>query len=126
LSSDPAQTLVFVYGTLKRGLSNSHYLRGQTFVAEAVTLPVYRMVDAGGYPGMFPETGGGLPIKGEIWSVDEACRRQLDLLEDVAIGLYELVPVSLQPPYDTLPVLTYLYKWPVAGRRDLGEEWLEK
>jgi len=116
----------FIYGTLKRGLSNSHYMEGQRFIAEAVTKTVYRMVDCGGYPGMFPVTEMGLSIVGEIWEVNEAGREQLDILEDVAVGLYVVKPVELELPYADQEIFTYLYDWPVIGKRDVGAEWLEQ
>ena len=117
---------IFVYGTLKRGLSNHRYLSGQRFLGEARTAPVYRMVDCGGYPGMFPVDKDGLPIMGEVWEVDEACRRELDLLEDVVVGLYTLEPVKLMAPFEECDVHTYIYRWPVMGRADVGEEWREE
>ena len=49
-----SEILVFVYGTLKRGMSNHRWLRGQRFVDESRTLPSYRMYDLGGYPGLVP------------------------------------------------------------------------
>ncbi len=115
---------LFVYGTLKRGLSNSHYLAGQTFVTEAQTQPVYRMADCGGYPGMYP-SDEGLSIHGEIWEVDAEARKQLDILEDVGVGLYELVPVELLPPFNDADVWTYLYRWSIKGKPDAGAEWTE-
>ena len=116
---------IFIYGTLKRGLSNSHYLAGQTFVGEAQTQPVYRLVSLGEYPGMIPVESEGLSIKGEIWEVDEECRKQLDVLEGVAEGMYELVPAKLLPPYDDSAITTYVYRWPTGGAPDAGDEWFE-
>lgn len=118
---------IFVYGTLKRGLSNAHYLNGQTFVGTARTLPQYRMVNAGGYPGLYevPEEEGGLRVRGEVWEVDAACRKELDLLEDVAVGLYELVPVALEEPFASGQIFTYLYRWSIMGRDDAGDDWRE-
>lgn len=117
---------VFVYGTLKRGLSNHRYLAGQKFLGEASTAPLYRMVDCGGYPGMFAVEEGGLSILGEVWEVDDACRQQLDILEDVALGLYSLDPVPLLEPFSQEDIRTYIYRWPVAGFRDAGAEWVEE
>ena len=119
---------IFVYGTLKRGLSNHGWMAGQQFIAEAHTAPEYRMVDCGGYPGMFPVKLGGASIQGEIWEVDEAGRQKLDVLEDVEGGEYALEPVQLMD-VDTAndgvmaPVYTYIYKWSVVGMRNAGVEW---
>src|SRR4051812_1552324 len=117
---------IFVYGSLKKGLSNHAHLGGQRFLSDARTQPVYRMVDYGGYPGMFPVEENGVSIRGEVWEVDEACRARLDVLEDVAHGMYALEPVNLMAPFDKeADVCAYLYKRPVEGCADVGAEWLE-
>ena len=116
---------IFVYGTLKRGLSNHGWMSGQEFIGEAATAPLYRMVDCGGYPGMFPVTLDGCSIRGEVWSVNESGRIKLDELEDVTQGLYALEPAALLPPFDTGEVFTYCYRRPVTGLRAVGEEWSE-
>ena len=116
---------IFVYGTLKRGLSNHGHLAGQKFLGVARTAPVYRMVDCGGYPGMFTVEKDGLSIVGEVWEVDARCRQQLDILEGVEEGMYVLEPVALLAPYAEASVRTYLYRWPISGREDVGEEWRE-
>lgn len=116
---------LFIYGTLKRGLSNSGYMAGQTFVGEARTQPVYRLLSMGDYPGLVPVEENGSAVRGEIWEVDAACREKLDELEGVAEGMYELVPVQLQPPFHKAVVMTYLYRWPAGGFPDAGEAWVE-
>lgn len=114
---------IFVYGTLKRGLSNAFYLAGQRFVASVRTKPVYRMVDCGGYPGMYPVKENGVSIEGEIWEVSEECVAQLDLLEDVVGGEYERVPVQLEPPYEWAEVLGFLYLRDASSLPDAGSNW---
>jgi gamma-glutamylaminecyclotransferase len=116
---------LFLYGTLKRGLSNHRYMMGQRFLGEARTAPSYRMVDCGGYPGMFAVEKDGVSVRGEVWEVDEACRAELDVLEDVAHGLYALEPVKLLAPFDADIVHTYIYRRPVAVFADAGEVWKE-
>jgi gamma-glutamylcyclotransferase (GGCT)/AIG2-like uncharacterized protein YtfP len=116
---------IFVYGTLKRGLSNHRCLAGQRFLGEARTTPEYRLVNCGGYPGMFAVEGEGVSVRGEVWEVDDECRARLDVLEDVAHGMYALVPVTLMAPFNTGEVMTYVYRWPVEGKKDAGEEWSE-
>jgi gamma-glutamylaminecyclotransferase len=114
---------VFVYGTLKRGLENSHYLAGQQFLGEAQTLPIYRMVDCGGYPGMYAVSSNGLAIKGEVWAVDEATRARLDILEDLAVGLYTFDPVRLAAPFANGDIQAYFYAWPIQNCPDAGDNW---
>ncbi len=115
-------TLVFVYGTLKRGGENHDWLNGQHFVAEARTRPVYRMFDLGGYPGMV-RSADGLAIQGEIWRVDGPGLVRLDVLEDVEGGEYERVEVALEGEFADQAVEGYLYLPSVEGRRDVGECW---
>ena len=114
---------IFVYGTLKRGGHYSHYLTGQTYLGEAITEPIYRMVDCGTYPGLYADEENGISIKGEVWEVDVECRARLDLLEDLANGEYEVAPVRLLPPFDTRDVSTYIYRFASGGMPDAGDNW---
>ncbi len=117
-------TLIFVYGSLKRGLSNHHWLAGQHFVAEARTAPGYQLFDLGEYPGMVTaaETEGS--VWGELWEVDDDGLAGLDVLEGVDEGMYERVAVSLLEPFAGTAVETYLYRESVAGRAAvLGGKW---
>lgn len=116
---------IFIYGTLKRGLSNSHYMTGQSYVGEARTKPVYRLMNLGDYPGMIPADCNGLSIRGEVWDVDAECRKRLDVLEGIEEGMYELVPAQLLTPFDDQSIMTYLYRWPTGGCQEVGEEWVE-
>jgi len=115
-------TLVFVYGTLKRGGVNHGWIAQQQFVAEARTAPHYRLYDLGGYPGMV-RAEDGLSIEGEIWSVDEAGLIHLDVLEDIEGGEYERVVVPLEGEWASQRVEGYLYLRSVEGRREVGARW---
>jgi gamma-glutamylaminecyclotransferase len=116
-------SLVFVYGTLKRGRSNHSSLSGQTFVGEGRTPPGFRLYELDGYPGMIPLTGDQDGVTGEVWSVDAAGLASLDLLEGLAEGLYRRERVPLLPPFVDQSVEAYLYARSVAGRKDLGSTW---
>jgi gamma-glutamylcyclotransferase (GGCT)/AIG2-like uncharacterized protein YtfP len=118
------KTLIFVYGTLKRGLSNHGWLRGQSFVDVARTQPCYRIFDLGGYPGMV-EAEDGVSVEGEVWEVDAEGLQGLDVLEGVAEGEYAFGSVALIPPWDQSGVGGYLYLRSVAGCRDCGVRWEE-
>jgi len=115
-------TLIFVYGTLKRGGENHAWIEQQQFIAEASTLPLYRMFDLGGYPGMV-RSQDGLFIQGEVWSVDESGITRLDILEDTEGGEYERVPVQLEGDFATQQVEGYIYLRSIEGRRDVGACW---
>jgi len=118
-------TLVFVYGSLKSGLSNARLLHGQRFLGPAVTRPHYRMFDWGGYPGMVERPHDGLAIRGEVYQVDAPCLVALDLLEDVDQGLYWRGPVDLAEPFHGHRVEAYFFGRPVDGLRDGGADWRE-
>lgn len=118
-----ASRLIFVYGTLKRGGSNHHFLADQVFVGAARTAPGFRLHDLGGYPGMVPHAGDRDGVAGEIWEVDDACLRRLDGLEGLAEGLYRRARVPLLPPFADRGSEGYLYARSVAGHRDIGGTW---
>lgn len=116
-------TLVFVYGTLKRGGSNHHFLAGQRFLGEARTAPGYRLYHLSGYPGMIPLTDDRDGVTGEVWSVDPACLAELDRLEGTDEGLYRREPIALLTPFGGQDIQTYIYARSVAGKPDLGSTW---
>lgn len=73
---------VFVYGTLKSGLSNSFLLDGSKFI-EAVKLYIpYKMVDLGNYPALVPSKKN-MSIHGEIYEINSETLQNLDILEGV-------------------------------------------
>ena len=116
-------TRVFVYGTLKRGGDNHHYIAYQQFLGVARTPAGYTLHSLGDYPGMVRAPADTAGVTGELWAVDAACLHQLDLLEGVNEGLYERVPLKLATPADEQPVDTYLYLGSVTGRPILGHEF---
>jgi gamma-glutamylcyclotransferase (GGCT)/AIG2-like uncharacterized protein YtfP len=120
-------TLVFVYGTLKRGGSNHAFLGGQTFVGEARTVPGFQLYELNGYPGMVAENSPRAEgVTGEVWLVDADTLKHLDQLEGLAEGLYRREPVPLLPPFNARTAETYVYAQSVEGRHALGSAWKEK
>lgn len=91
-------------------------------MGESKTVAQYRMFDCGSYPGLV-EHENGLEIAGEVWSVDKACLRQLDLVEAVDQGLYQRKKINLKPPFDAHEVESYFYLLPVEGLPDCGGCW---
>lgn len=77
--------LVFVYGTLKRGFPNHHYMKSSRFLGAHRTVERYPLVVGGRHfsPSLFPEPGNGRRISGELWEVDEETLGRLDELETV-------------------------------------------
>jgi gamma-glutamylaminecyclotransferase len=122
---NPASKLLFVYGTLKRGGSNHHFLAGQEFVGEARTAPGFRLYDLGGYPGMVAKPDDRDGVMGEVWAVDAAALLRLDGLEGLDQGIYRRAVVPLAPPFAEQPIETYLYNRSVQTRREIGSAWRE-
>jgi gamma-glutamylcyclotransferase (GGCT)/AIG2-like uncharacterized protein YtfP len=62
--------LLFVNGTLMRGLELHGNLEGADFLEEAATAPFYRLYSIGGrHPGMFEVPEGGVAVGGELYRV---------------------------------------------------------
>lgn len=106
-------SLVAVYGTLKRGLRNHHWLAGAEFVGED-TLTTTTLYDLGTCPGARLEPSHGIDI--EVFRVDSRCLTDLDRLEDYRVrapktGTYD------RTVHDTAfgPAWLYLYNLDVAG-----------
>ena len=117
--------LVFVYGTLKRGCSNHHFLAGQKFVGEARTAPGFRLFDLGSHPGMVVRADDQQGVTGEIWEIDAPCLKRLDALEGIAEDMYRRKVVPLLPPFADRGIEGYVYPHDVKGRREVGATWRE-
>jgi len=72
-------TLVGVYGSLRKGLSNHHYLQNAEFVSTTELPAVYSMVSLGGFPGVME--GGDTKIMLEMYRVTPDELANLDSLE---------------------------------------------
>jgi gamma-glutamylcyclotransferase (GGCT)/AIG2-like uncharacterized protein YtfP len=118
-------SLLFVYGTLKRGCSNHGQLAGETFVGTARTQPGFRLYDVGGYPGLVLQAEDVAGVSGEVWAVSDESLRRLDAFEGVHEGLYRRAPVALLAPFSEQRVDAYFFASSVSGRREIGAEWIE-
>jgi gamma-glutamylcyclotransferase (GGCT)/AIG2-like uncharacterized protein YtfP len=120
---------LFVYGSLKRGFSNHHFLTGQIFRGLAVTRLEARMVDCGGFPGIVPN----LPppryrIHGELWDISPECLKRIDWLEDIDAGLYTRKewPILLEESGGIQReemALIYLFHQNADGLTEVGPSW---
>ncbi|HSO29532.1 MAG TPA: gamma-glutamylcyclotransferase [Candidatus Sulfomarinibacteraceae bacterium] len=65
-------TLLFVNGTLMRGLKLNANLAGATFLGEFRTAPRYRIYSIGDvHPGMFEVAEGGISVPGELYDLPD-------------------------------------------------------
>ncbi|WP_069384078.1 gamma-glutamylcyclotransferase family protein [Halomonas caseinilytica] len=105
--------LVAVYGTLKRGLRNHHWLEGATFVGRD-RLTSATLYDLGHCPGAKAEPSRGVEV--EVYRVDARTFAGLDRLEDYRVrapasGMYDraIHATSFGPAW------LYLYNHDVDG-----------
>lgn len=119
----PGRHLLFVYGSLKRGKPSHRLLAGQTFVADARTVGGYRMYELDGYPGMVRDGAQSDFVTGELWSVTDECRRELDRFEGLDVGLYRREPTPLAAPHEACNAEAYVFAQSTAGRKPLGPIW---
>ncbi|KAJ1475595.1 Butirosin biosynthesis, BtrG-like protein [Baffinella frigidus] len=77
-------SLVFVYGTLKRGLFNSKHLKTSIHIGAARTASKLPLITDEYYvPYLLHLPGTGHRIDGELWAVDDSVLATLDKLEGV-------------------------------------------
>jgi gamma-glutamylaminecyclotransferase len=123
------RTLVFVYGTLKRGGSNHAQIAGQLFAGPARTAPGFTLYSLGEYPGLVADPADRSGVDGELWAVDAAALARLDSFEGLDEGLYARVPAPLSDWPQNIPAAEagrtwmYLYLRDVTGRPWIGAEW---
>jgi len=73
---------VFVYGTLKKGFENNHFLDGAKFIGNATTKQKFPMVNiVKAYPYIIDDVDNGYNIKGELYKIDKTILDRLDILE---------------------------------------------
>lgn len=87
-------TILFLYGSLKRGYSNHARVADQEFLGAAVTSPRYRIIQLGKYGGLIRDEAAGLAVKGELWAVSPECLAALDEFE-LGEGLWARFPVEV-------------------------------
>lgn len=113
-------TVLFLYGTLKRGGAAHRMLAGQRFLREAETEPRYRVYDLGRYPGLAADPATGLAVTGGLWEVDAACLAKLDAYEGVP-DLFIRGAISIVRCERA--VEAYFYNRPVPAGAHSGDSW---
>ncbi|NVN82136.1 MULTISPECIES: gamma-glutamylcyclotransferase [unclassified Vibrio] len=76
------QHLVFVYGTLRQGQSNHHYLQNGELLGRFDTPESFALFDLGAYPAMI---SGKKSVAGEVYIINDEILESLDRLEDVPV-----------------------------------------
>jgi gamma-glutamylcyclotransferase (GGCT)/AIG2-like uncharacterized protein YtfP len=87
--------VLFVYGSLMRGLANHDVLASADFIGQAVTRAQYSLLDLGPYPGAVG--AGTQALRGEIYAVTRIELARLDAFEGVP-SFYRRVRTQLEQP----------------------------
>jgi len=71
--------VLFVNGTLMRGLALHHNLEGATFLGAFRTAPHYRLYSINDiHPGMFEVESGGISVAGEMYRMSDDIWRRVE------------------------------------------------
>lgn len=89
-----SKTILFIYGSLKRGQPNHRVIADQQYLGEATTEPRYRIIDLGKYGGLVRDDANGAAVKGELWAVTGCGLAELDDFE-TGEGLWARHPVAV-------------------------------
>ena len=113
-------TILFVYGTLKRGGKNVGLMRGQQYLCDAVTAPKYRIYDLGAHPALVMDLAQGMSVHGELWEVSGSALAKLDEFEEVPTW-FNREPIEVLNYPD--PVEAYFYKHAILPGTPSANEW---
>ncbi|MBW7472652.1 gamma-glutamylcyclotransferase family protein [Marinobacter sp. M216] len=107
--------LVAVYGTLKRGCSNSGLLREATFLGEDA-LTGLTLYDLGPYPGAVIRPSDGVVV--EVYAINDRILADLDVLEDYfPAAPEESLYLRKRMATHHGSAWVYIYNRPVASHR---------
>ncbi len=104
---------LFVYGTLKRGFSNHHFLKGARYLGPAMTLERYALYSSD-YPLVVKEKAF-TRIKGELYLVDHPALKRIDTLEghpDIYYREKILVELDSLTPANSRIIEAWIYFYP--------------
>jgi len=118
--------ILFVYGTLKKGFENHHFLDGAKFLGETSTIEKYPMVNiVKAYPYLINEKGKGKFVKGEAYVIDIQILSRLDLLEGYP-DHYDRANITLLVGDATLEAITYFVNQKIdLSKYELLEEFVK-
>lgn len=120
------QSLVFVYGTLKRNFPLHSHLGNSEFLGDAKTERDYFLVDCGHYPGLRQASNQHVAasIAGEVFQVDAETLAVLDEVEAVAEGLYLRQHIRLLDTFGHQKVWAWFYVSDRFDHRIIGDRWV--
>lgn len=111
-----SQSLIFIYGTLKREACNSSVMEEVKagFVAEVTTVERYPLVISG-LPYLLNQPGRGYHVKGELYDCQSFAIKRLDQFEGHP-HLYKRMPVEvIDKAGNQVKVQAYFYQGKISG-----------
>jgi gamma-glutamylcyclotransferase (GGCT)/AIG2-like uncharacterized protein YtfP len=111
-------SLLFVNGTLMRGLGLHRNLEGAEFIEATTTAQAYRLYSIGDrHPGMFRVASGGVSVAGELYRLSAEVIDRVIANEppDLYVGSVELADGRF------VPGILYPRELAEAGHRDISE-----
>lgn len=105
---------LFVFGTLKQGFCNHHVNRGRRVGGDFVTLRPHPLFIVGPrhLPWLLPRPGEGVPVRGQLFEVDDDALAEMDRLERIdEPDWYVRRPILVQPAGDSQapPLQAWVY-----------------
>ena len=109
--------IIFVYGTLLKGLERSYVLDHSELLGDAVAGGVC-LYNLGAYPAIKRSDGA---VIGELYDVDDITLETLDRIEgfdpnNINNSLYHRSEIRIIAPSTTIPVFSYLYNLQVDDK----------
>lgn len=122
-----ASRLLFVYGTLKRGLPNHASLPPDlTYLAAARTRNVLPLVvGPNGVPFLLalPDQPGAFRVVGELYTVPSTCWAVLDAFEGTASHFYQRIEVAVEVEKGGSCVAWAYVRHPENGGPEWAKSW---
>lgn len=107
--------LIAVYGSLRKGMGNDHYVKDADYIGEFKTEPVYSLYSLGGYPGL--KENGETSVVMEVYAVTKEQGKDVDRLEGYSPNrpatFYDKKPIDT--PFGKASV--YVYVDPISEDR---------
>jgi len=119
-------TLVAVYGTLRKGNGNHRLLENADYKGTYTTEPIYNLYSLGGFPGL--KEGGKTAVVMEVYAVNPEEARRVDGLEGYTPGgndntFYD--KIQIETPWGQAGVYTYVRPMD-ASRLIKSGDWMNR
>ena len=116
-----ATDLGFVYGTLRPGERNAHWLAGAQHLGPSVSPAAYTLCDTGPYPAALPY--GHTALVGDVYAVDATTLADLDTLESYPVFYSRRVIETDHGP-------AWIYVWAAMRKHDwpviIEGDWIRR